>query len=57
MKCSYELCAGLMDVEGRSKEQAVVDEIREELGYEVSIDNLEFVTRSNFWLVILSSCW
>lgn len=46
-----------MDVEGRSKEQAVVDEIREELGYEVSIDNLEFVTRSNFWLVILSSCW
>ncbi|CBK20476.2 uncharacterized protein [Blastocystis hominis] len=28
----YELCAGLMDVENRSKEQAVVDEIREELG-------------------------
>ncbi|KNB45281.1 uridine diphosphate glucose pyrophosphatase [Blastocystis sp. subtype 4] len=24
----YELCAGLMDIEGRSKEQTVVDEIR-----------------------------
>ena len=29
--CSYELCAGLLDIENRSKEQAVVDEIREEL--------------------------
>lgn len=43
---SYELCAGLLDREGRSKEQAICDEIREELGYDVSINSLEFITRS-----------
>ena len=51
MRSSYELCAGLMDIEGRSKEQTVVDEIREELGYDVSVDSLEFITRSNLSLV------
>ena len=46
-----------MDVQGRSKEQAIVDEIREELGYEVPIDSLEFVTRSTFDESISRSCW
>ena len=50
MRYSYELCAGLMDIEGRSKEQTVVDEIREELGYDVPIESLEFVTRSSLCL-------
>ena len=45
---SYELCAGLLDKPGRSKEQAVVDEIKEELGYEVSKDSLTFIGRSRF---------
>lgn len=42
---SYELCAGLMDVKGRSKEQTIVDEIKEELGYVVPLSSLEFITR------------
>lgn len=46
IQCSYELCAGLLDKPNRTKEQAIVDEIREELGYEVSLDQLEFVGRS-----------
>ena len=59
--CSYELCAGLMDKNGRNKEQAIVDEIREELGYEVSIDDLQFVSKSieanhSKWL-FMDSCW
>ena len=44
---SYELCAGLMDVKERSKEQAIVDEIKEELGYVVPITSLEFISRSS----------
>lgn len=55
--CSYELCAGLMDVENRSKEQAVVDEIREELGYEVPISDLHFVIRSVVCISIANRCW
>ena len=35
-----------MDKNGRNKEQAIVDEIREELGYEVSIGDLQFVSKS-----------
>ena len=35
----------------------IVDEIREELGYEVPIDSLEFVTRSTFDESISRSCW
>ena len=46
----------MMDVQGRSKEQAIVDEIREELGYEVSVDSLEFVTRSTFDESVSRSC-
>lgn len=46
-----------MDVQGRSKEQAIVDEIREELGYEVPIDSLEFITRSTFGERVFRSCW
>ena len=45
---SYELCAGLLDKPNRTKEEAIVDEIREELGYEVTKDQLEFVGRSRF---------
>ena len=45
--CSYELCAGLMDVKERSKEQAIVDEIKEELGYVVPVSSLEFISRSS----------
>ena len=45
-----------MDIQGRSKEQAIVDEIREELGYEVPIDSLEFVTRSTFGEGVSCSC-
>ena len=50
-----------MDKNGRNKEQAIVDEIREELGYEVSIDDLQFVSKSTEakhanWL-IMYSCW
>lgn len=45
--CSYELCAGLMDVKERSKEQAIVDEIKEELGYVVPASSLEFISRSS----------
>lgn len=43
---SYELCAGLLDRPNRSKEQAVCDEIMEELGYVVKPEDLEFVGRS-----------
>lgn len=35
-----------MDIKGRSKEQTVVDEIREELGYDVPIGSLKFISRS-----------
>lgn len=45
---SYELCAGLLDRPNRTKEQAVCDEIREELGYVVKPEDLEFVGRSIF---------
>ena len=34
-----------MDVKGRSKEQTIVDEIKEELGYVVPLSSLEFITR------------
>lgn len=56
------MCAGLMDKNGRSKEQAIVDEIKEELGYEVSVDDVEFVTKSRAKMEIgvkslTSSCW
>ena len=44
---SYELCAGLLDRPNRSKEQAVCDEIKEELGYVVKPEDLEFVGRSS----------
>ena len=44
---SYELCAGLLDRPGRDKEQAVVDEIKEELGYDVKKEDLVFIGRSN----------
>lgn len=54
--CSYELCAGLLDIENRSKEQAVVDEIREELGYEVPISDLHFVIRSVMCIYIVNRC-
>lgn len=54
--CSYELCAGLLDIENRSKEQAVVDEIREELGYEVPISDLHFVIRSVMCKFIVNRC-
>lgn len=46
---SYELCAGLLDRPNRTKEQAVCDEIREELGYVVKPEDLEFVGRSIFF--------
>ncbi|CBK24495.2 uncharacterized protein [Blastocystis hominis] len=42
----YELCAGLLDRPNRSKEQAVCDEIQEELGYVVKPEDLEFVGRT-----------
>lgn len=55
---SYELCAGLLDRTGRTKEQAIVDEIREELGYEVSEKDLVFIGRSKFHLPIYTvSSW
>ena len=46
--CSIELCAGLLDKPGRTKEQAVADEIREELGYEVPLDQIEYIGRSRY---------
>ena len=53
------MCAGLLDIEGRTKEQAICDEIREELGYDVSIESLEFVTRSlyqnSYWFVAVGN--
>lgn len=33
---------------GRTKEQAVADEIREELGYEVPLNQIEYIGRSRF---------
>ena len=45
---SIELCAGLLDKPGRSKEQAVADEIREELGYDVPLSQIEFIGRSEY---------
>lgn len=54
--CSYELCAGLIDIENRSKEQTVVDEIREELGYEVPISDLRFIIRSMVCVFVPSRC-
>ena len=55
---SYELCAGLLDKPNRTKEEAIVDEIREELGYEVTKDQLEFVGRSSSCdCFFISSSW
>lgn len=48
MTRSIELCAGLLDKPGRTREQAVADEIREELGYEVPLDQIEYIGRSRF---------
>lgn len=37
----YELCAGLVDKEGKSKEQIAKEEIAEECGYEVALQKLQ----------------
>lgn len=39
---TYELCAGLVDKEGKSVEQIAKEEIEEECGYKVN--NLEYIT-------------
>ena len=38
----------MLDKPGRTKEQAVADEIREELGYEVPLNQIEYIGRSRF---------
>ena len=45
VKTSYELCAGLLDDPKRSREQVMADEIREELGYDVKMSDLQFIGR------------
>ena len=39
---TYELCAGLVDKEGKSVEQIAKEEVQEECGYKVN--NLEYIT-------------
>lgn len=51
---TLELCAGLVDKEGRSNEQIAVEEIEEECGYKLpSVESLEHV--ANYYLSTASS--
>lgn len=42
---TYELCAGLIDKDGKSDLEICHEEIMEECGYDVPINNIERITR------------